>query len=395
MRETEACTVRASRLGAAILAAVLFVPIFATGGGAQSVLVKTNFPSVVVEPGKSVKFDIDVVTDPPRRVDLKVTSSPRGWHTVLRGGGFVISGVFGDAEAPPDVELEIQVPPEAKAGVYTVVLEGNSSGERSTLPLTLRVSEEAGATAGAVALSGEFSSFRGAATDTITANLKLENNTPERATFALAAEGPRGWQVSARPTAETRAATVTVDGGGEADVEVSIDPPDDTPAETYPVTVTAAAPGGLQATARLSVEVTGNVAMEVSTIDERLNRDAAAGRTTDVILLVRNTGSSPLQDVSLTSTPPTGWDVRFTPERVDQVEPGKDARVVAHVTPAGDAVAGDYSIAVNGSAANGGTADVDLRMTVKTSRFWGLIGLLVIAAALWGLRWVFQTYGRR
>lgn len=386
---------RALRLGAAVAAAVLFVPFFAVGGVAQSVLVKTNFPSVIVEAGQSVKFDIDVVTDPSRRVDLRVTEAPDDWRTVIRGGGFVISGVFGDPETPPDVELEVQVPPEARAGVYTVVLEGRSGGEVSTLPLTLRVSEGAGGEAGAVSLTGEFSSFRGAATDTITATLKLENNTPERATFALTAEGPRGWQVSARPTAETRAATVTVDGGGEADVEVSIDPADDTPAETYPVVVEASAPGGLRATTRLQVEITGNVQMELTTIDERLNRDAAAGRTTEVVVLVRNTGSSPLQDVSLTSTPPTGWDVRFEPERVDQVEPGSDARVVAHVTPAGDSVAGDYSIAINGSAANGGSADVDLRMTVKTSRFWGFIGLLVIAAALWALRWVFQTYGRR
>lgn len=382
------------RILAAAGAAALFVPVFATATTAQAVLVKTNYPSVVVEAGDSVKFELDVVTSSPRRVDLRVSAKPEGWQTIIRGGGFVISGVFGDPETPPAVELEVQVPPEARAGAHQVLVEAASDGVVSVLPLTLNVSET-GDQGGAVTLEGEFSSFRGAATDTITATLKLENNTPERTTFNLTAEGPRGWQVAARPQTEQRAATVTVDGGGEADIEVSIDPPDDARADTYPVLVRAAGPAGRAAEARLAVEITGNVAMELTTIDERLNRDAGAGRTTDIVLLVRNTGSSPLRDVSLTSTPPTGWEVTFDPERVQQVDPGEDGRVVAKVTPAADAVAGDYSISVSASASDGGTADADLRVTVKTSRFWGFIGILVILGALWGLRWVFQTYGRR
>jgi uncharacterized membrane protein len=39
--------------------------------------------------------------------------------------------------------------------------------------------------------------------------------------------------------------------------------------------------------------------------------------------------------------------------------------------------------------------DVDLRTTVRTSGLWGFVGIALILAALGGLWWVFQRYGRR
>jgi uncharacterized membrane protein len=383
--------VRTLRIAAAVGLAAAVLPLAPARVGAQAVLLKTDYPAVVVEAGKSVKFDVDVVTSSPRRVDLRVTEAPPGWQTTLRGGGFVIDGVFGDPEEPPAAELEVRIPPEAPPGEHQVVLTGSSGAGSGALRLTLRVSEQA---AGAVSLEAEFPSFRGEASETFTFRLTLENNTPEETTFNLSAEGPPGWTVNARPTAETRAATVTVDGGETADIEVSVDPPDIAEAREHPILVAVNGGGDKQASVELTVEITGSINLTLTTSDERLSRDGGAGRTTDVVLVVRNEGSSPLRDISFSPTPPSGWEVTFEPEAIEDVPPGEEGRVTAHITPSGEAVAGDYTVNLSANAAQGSDA-IELRMTIRPSRFWGFFALLLIVGAFFGLRWVFQRYGRR
>ena len=78
--------------------------------------------------------------------------------------------------------------------------------------------------------------------------------------------------------------------------------------------------------------------------------------------------------MSLTATPPSGWQVTFTPSRWTRSPPAAKTEVVAEITPAKDAIAGDYATTINVAAGTSAKA-LDLRYTVKTSRSWGLIGL--------------------
>lgn len=375
------------------VAALILLPFSPTPTGAQqaAVQVKTPYPAVVVEAGKSVKFDLQIVTATPRRVDLSVVEIPEGWQATLRGGGFVIAGVFGDPESPPSVELDVRIPAEAQPGDHRVAVRGTAPGGSDTLNLTLRVSESA---PGAVALTAEFPSFRGAANESFTFRLTLENNTPEETSFALAAEGPPGWAVEARPTVEARAATVMVEGGGTSDIEVSVDPPDDATAGEYPILVRATGPGDRRAETELTVEVTGSFQMRFTTSDERESRDVRAGRGSELELQIRNEGTTPLRQISLLATPPSGWEVTFSPETVDAVEPGQAQTVTARITPSGEAVAGDYRITFTASS-NEGSESFELRATVQPSRFWIVVGLLLILGTIVVLRQVFQRYGRR
>src|SRR5690606_20130985 len=131
-------------------------------------------------------------------VSLDVAEKPEGWNATLRGGGFVIDGVFADPQEPPSVQLEVEVPPDAAEGNHQVVV--SADGQR--LPLQLRVAE---AVAGSVELVSEFPSLRGAADATFTFDLDLANNTPDEIAFQLEASGPEGWNVEARPTSEQQA----------------------------------------------------------------------------------------------------------------------------------------------------------------------------------------------
>ncbi|MER3452570.1 MAG: hypothetical protein C4344_02495 [Acidimicrobiia bacterium] len=140
--------------------------------------------------------------------------------------------------------------------------------------------------------------------------------------------------------------------------------------------------------------IVGRLALEFQTANQRLNARGGAGRTTSVTLVVRNTGSAPLQNVTFSSTPPSGWEVEFRPSSLPVVPPGESRTVVARIRPASSAVAGDYAVTLTASG-GGKTQSVDLRFAVKTSGLWGFVGIAVIAAAIAVLLWVFRRFGHR
>lgn len=367
-------------------------PLPASGiGGLQLI---TPYPAVSVDAGKSVTLNIEVRTPSRQRVALSIIEVPPSWTATLKGGGFVVNGVFGDSggefHIPPALQLDVRVPPEAAKGDYRVVLKGTSAAGTDVLPIDVKVADVG---EGAVTLVPEFPSLRGTAESPFTVKLTLTNNTPEPANFELVATGPEGWVVTARPTGQQQAATTKVEGGANTTVDLSADAPDNAVAGKYQVKAQATS-GAKTAETTIDVEVTGNVKLELTTPDQRLNTKAVAGKTSDFILEVKNDGTSAVADVKVTSTPPSGWKITFSTATIKKIEPKKSARVTAKITPSGDAVAGDYVLSFN-AAAQGATDDVEIRATVAASRLWLFIGFLVIAGAVYVLMRVFRQYGRR
>ena len=76
------------------------------------------------------------------------------------------------------------------------------------------------------------------------------------------------------------------------------------------------------------------------------------------------------------------------------VAPGQNANVTAKIQPSGDAIAGDYDITMQASTTDA-TQSMDVRVTVETSPLWGVVGAVLIIAAIGGLYGVFRRFGRR
>jgi len=380
--------VRRAGAGTAIATAVLLSLLASTPAFAFEV--STDYPGVAVGPGETATFALDVTSDRRERVDLSVVEAPPGWGTTLRGGGFEVSSVYTDPESPPTVELEVRVPADATPGGYRVLIRGASGSQTRVLEVNLNVAEDV---AGAFELTSEFATLRGKSSDTYSFDLTLRNSSPRAATFGLTASGPDGWTVDARPSASSQAATVTVEAGSTAAVQVTADPPDAVEAGTYPITVQATG-GGRTLEAELSAEVVGSFTMSFTTANERLNARGRAGGTSSLALVVSNDGSAPLDQVTFNATPPSGWEVTFEPETIDRIPPGERAAVTARIRPSGDAVAGDYDVTLTASSA-GSTQDVAIRFAVETSGLFGFVGIAVIVLAVAGLLWVFRRYGRR
>ena len=381
---------RSARLGLVASVAVFTSLLGAAPvGAADSITVTTPFPAVAVAPGANVSFDVSVGTTTGGRVDLSVTGVPADWTASIRGGGFVVDGVETDGKTPTKVTLDVAVPAAAASGVQRLSIVARQGTAATTLRLDIRVTPAA---AGAVTLTTDTPQLKGASNASFSFTLTLTNSTPDDLPFSVVATGPDGWTVTAQVGSQAQAASVVVKAGSSTPVTVSAKPSADAAAGSYPIAVDATS-GNQTAHTDLAVEITGSYTMSMSTVNGLLNTSASAGSPTDLTLVLTNSGTADVEGAALSSTTPSGWKVTFDPPTVT-VPANGSVQSVAHVTPSGDAIAGDYLTTFKATAPVA-TASADIRVTVETSLLWGAVGIGLIAIVLIGLWWTFNRYGRR
>ncbi len=144
----------------------------------------------------------------------------------------------------------------------------------------------------------------------------------------------------------------------------------------------------------MNVTILGSYDMSLSTVDEKLSFDAYANTESDVTLKITNNGNMDLENISLSSSAPSGWEVSFDTTTIDLLEAGASTEVTAHVTPGDDALTGDYVTIMTASCDNQ-SASAEFRITVKTQTGWGIFAVIIIIAVAGGLYYVMKKYGRR
>lgn len=373
--------------------ALALLPMAAAPVSAASLQVTTPYPTIAVQPGSTATFNLTVKTPVAERVALSIAGVPSGWTAILHGGGLEVRSVWVDPSAtnPPSLALDVSIPSDAADGTTTITVRASAGGETASLPLEIVIAKQAG---GTVELTTNFPNLKGASTATFPFTVTLHNNTPNQLVFTFQATGPAGWTVTALPSGQTQAASITVTAGSTGSIDVTATPPSTVQAGTYPINLTVAGPGGQNAQTQLSVEITGSVNMSLTTPNQVLSTQATAGDTQDFIVLVQNNGTTDLKNVSLSADAPSGWHVTFDPATVTSVAPNQSANVTAKIQPSGDAIAGDYDITIHGSTTQA-NQQMTVRVTVNTSPFWGVVGVVLIAGAIGGLYGVFRRFGRR
>ena len=360
-------------------------------GAADGLTVTTPYPAVVAEPGSTATFKLTLTAAADSTVSLTADGVPSGWTARFRGSAAAVDSVFVPAKGtPPDVSLTVDVPADAPAATSTITVHANGGDQKSSLAVVVRVESAA---AGAVSLTSDFASQQGASSSTFNFNLTLKNDTPTESTYSIAAQGPDGWTVTAKPAGQAQATSLTVAAGSSGSVAVVATPTSDATAADYPVKVTVSG-GGKTAEADLTVTITGSYSLTVSTPDQNLATTANAGSEKDFTIQITNGGTAPITAITPTATAPTGWKVTFDPTKLDSLDTQKQQTVTAKIVPSADAIAGDYNVTMtaSGKEANG---SVVIRVRVETPQFWWIAGLVLIAATFAGLYWVFRTYGRR
>jgi uncharacterized repeat protein (TIGR01451 family) len=383
--------VAASSLGATSVMAQTATPT--PGAPPAQLTLSTTYPSITVDPGGTAKFPLQVTSPVVERVDLTVSGAPAGYTTTLKGSGLIVGSVTttGTSASAP-LELDVKVPAGTAPGTTPITVHGVSASGQADLKVDVVIADTSG---GDVSLTTDVIGQRGSTTQTFTFNLKLTNDTAQELTFTFAGTGPDGWDVTVQPNSQAQAASVIVGAGNSENLTATVKPAFDATAGDYPIVVTATS-GDYSAQVPLTVELTGSYSFTMTSSDGRLNTSVTAGGSTTYPVVITNTGSADLQNVTLTATPPTGWKADWDTPTIATVPVGQTANATVTITPANGATAGDYIVTLSARADQAtGSQTIQLRTTVETSSFLGVIGIALIVLVLIGLFLVFRRYGRR
>lgn len=361
-------------------------------GGLQ---MSTGYPGRTVKPGDSPSFSLDFnnSSGTGQIAALSVVSIPDGWKGYFEGGGSQVDQVFiKSGENASAVSFNLSVPAEAAEGTYDIVLKANAAnGFADTLKLSLHVNREE---TGSSSFTTQYPEQEGSSSTSFTFSTTIVNNTPSEQSYSLAANAPTGWQVAFKPSGDsTQIASITLDARKSRGINVTVTPPEDTPAAKYSIPCTAIS-ANETLSADLSVVITGTYKLSLSTPSGRLSLDANANKETAVTLSIANNGNVDLQNVNLSSSVPDSWTVRFEQPSIPVLTAGSTQEITAYVKPAKDAMSGDYVTSISAKTAEA-SSTADFRVTVKTETVWGIVGILIILAMAGGLVYVFRKYGRR
>ncbi|HSL97137.1 MAG TPA: NEW3 domain-containing protein [Candidatus Deferrimicrobiaceae bacterium] len=356
----------------------------------ETLSLTTPYPAIVASPGTRVSFNLDVETSPAARVDLTVSGVPAGWTATLRGGSFVVTAIHTDGEEPTSVRLDVDVPADA-TGSHRITVTAESEGTTRALALDIDVEADV---AGEVTIRSDIPGLRGSASDSFSFTITIRNDTDEDLTYTAVGQGPSGWTVEARPSTGAQAASAVVRAGATANLSVTVRAPSRVDPGTYDLQVLTTV-GTHELTQPLTVEITGSYTLSVSTPTGVLSASGNAGGTIEQQFTLTNTGTAPITNVKMTASLPANWTVDWgDDETVASVPPDQPVTVTAQLTPAGDAIAGDYLLTIRGTG-DQTTDSVEIRYTVNASILGAVVGIALIAAAFGGLWWVFRRYGRR
>ena len=393
MRSLSGADFRKIRLGAAVLVGVLVLTLNASPAhGDPGIAISTPFPGVSARPGETVRLSIRVANSGPDRriVDVSVKSAPRGWNPILLAQGYAIHQVLLSGNESQFVELEFTVPEDVADERNRIVVEARGGGEVSTLPIEVKVSSSGGSSR----LIADYPELRGPNTAEFRFRLTLSNDASSDQMYSLIVSAPTGWNVKLTPAySDQQIASLSLKPGASQALEVAARPPKQVEAGTYPLVVRATSGRGV-AEAALKITITGSYGAVVGTPSERLNASVVAGRDNRVAIVVKNTGTAPLHNLQMSADKPTNWHVAFEPDTIDNLAPGESKQVTAVIRPDARSIAGDYVVGV-GVNNQEVYERADLRVMVRKSTAWGVVGaLILVGVVMWQLH-LFRTYGRR
>jgi uncharacterized membrane protein len=362
---------------------------------ADTLTVTTPYPSIAVAPGSSASFDLTITSSQGGTVDLSVAGAPTGWKATLHGGGFVVSGVTVAAGKTGTARLDVDVPGDTTATSGTLKVDAKIGSKTASLIITVQVNA---AVAGDITLTTTSPTLTGASDSTFSFDLTLQNGSAQDQTVSATATGPTGWTITTK-LSQANAASTVVKAGSSTTITVTANPPPDAPAGHTDLDVTATA-GSKTIAGKLGIDITGTFKLALSTPNDLVSAHGAAGSGTTQQIVVKNTGTGPLTSVKMTASQPTKWTVTFDNDTIATIAPGDQVTVTATITPASEAVTGDYQVTLSAAAAgaNGAssaTGDLAMTFTVETSPIWLLAGFGLIVVIIVALFYVFRTYGRR
>ena len=367
---------------------------------AGKVTFSTDYPGVTIKPGGTSTFTLYITNTGSEEttVELSAEDLPEGWEGSFQGSSNEVSmvhvGAYQKKEDSPSLSYSLTVPEDTKEDIYTISLNAKGGDVDESLALTVKVDAEE-KKIGAGEFSTDYAQQEGDSGTKFSYTTTLTNNSGENMTYSLSAEGaPEGWTVTFTPSDTTTAtSSVPVDAGASSTIKAAIVPAQNVTAGEYPITLVAAC-AGETLELPVTVKITGTYSLTATTPTGNLSTSAYAGETKDVALSIQNTGNIDLKAVSLKAQASTDWEITFDQDTINEIPAGGSAEVTAHITPAKDAILGDYVTIITASN-DAVSSDCELRISVQNHTSWGIAAVAVIAVLVLGLVLIIRRFGRR
>ncbi len=363
----------------------------------RGISVAFEYPEVIIPKGEDVSVDLIVKNKGKRdeNVYLSITSASPGWETRIKTYSFGVTSVHVPEGEDKRVTFSAKPEKDTKPGTYEFRVDARTEDGELTVfhQLAITVQEKV-KEKGDIELTTSYPVLTGPSDARFEFSLNVTNKTDREDTFNLAARGPKGWQINFKPPYEEKyISSVTLRDNESGGVNVQVTPDRLSTAGEYLIPVSASA-GKARSEAELKVIITGTYQLRVGTATGLLSLETEKGKPGNISVYVKNTGSATIHDIEFLSIKPENWEVDFKPEKIAALEPGSIKQVEVSITPAEEALVGDYAVGLN-IAGEKTSDDLELRVTVKASATWGWIGIGVICLVILGLFGLFVSLGRR
>jgi uncharacterized membrane protein len=366
----------------------------ANASGISGIYLTTQYPALTVRVGETATIDLSLRNYrlPPQPLALSVPEAAAGWKATILGGGQPI----GSAMVPPDSEdrLQLRLEPPAKAepGDYRFVVEARGAAGDLRLPIALTVGKELPAK---LKLSTSLPALRGTAATSFKFTVTAANDSGRNATIDFSATAPKNFEVTFTEAYGAQQITsLPIEAGKTKDIDATVALPHDLPAGDYRLVLHAKSEAAA-ADLPLGITIIGQPRLSLSGEGGRLSANAYAGQGSPLTIVVRNNGTEAARDISLDASAPEDWKTVFAPKVLGELAAGKSQSVQLTLTPSARAIAGDYQTTVTANSADGQSDSENFRITVLTSTLWGMVGIGVIAVALFVVVFAVARFGRR
>ena len=365
----------------------------------RGISVSPEYTGVVVFEEEGVNIDL-IVANQGRRdenIDIAVTSIPEGWKAWVKTYSFGVTGVHVKSDKSRNLTLRIEPGKLVGPGKYTIAIRGETQDKKfvSTSKIAIEVKKKkAEKKLGGINIITSYPVLQGPTNAKFEFSLEVENKLDKDTIFNLFSKGPEDWEINFKPAYEDKfISSLRLKAGQSQTMAVEVTPYLLAKPGTYPILVKVNSPEA-EGEALLKVSLSGTYRLDVGTPTGLLSLTALKGTKANLSIYVKNSGSAKLNNLQFLSFKPENWAVEFDPEKIDTLTPGELKQVEVSITPAGQALVGDYSVGLNAESGKI-SKTVELRVTVNASTAWGWIGIGIIVFVMAGLVFLFIRLGRR
>lgn len=377
-----------------LLFAILLSNVSTYAHETREVEIYSPILSIETEP-KSISIPITITNllSEAKEILLKATC-PGYWRYSILFREYNVSKIFLKGNEAIDLVLVLEPGPEVTTGQYYFNISAYHDGRIISNILTIGV--KILTPTAAISIETAAIEVSGSPGSIFSFRFNVKNNSYRDLTLGLNAEIPEGWYNLGFKSYEGKMISdVTVRARSTYwSITLDVYCPEEVEPRVYPVKVIVSEPvTGIYEEFTFRAAITGTPRIELTTESELLSYSVEAGGEIEIPVIIKNTGTAPVRDITIYCQAPAGWKTAVFPDRIPSLPMKGKTNVALYIGPPPGAIAGDYSIYVRAWSMDA-SQEIVLRITVTKTTYWGIIGIIVIVAAVFGLIMVFWRYGR-